>query len=177
MAASVITQGIRVTKRQPIPLMPFYRIGEFSKVLTAMKPDDANIIINGIPTIAGFLAAKCLAIDVAMEKHPEIFGGGVSPETIKHWAQQFPQEAAMMDQMKRDYAKNDMDNPVWKPTTEGELVIFRHLKYNIVRAVKKSASFKKPTGPGAGAPGGAVGAPVAKPGIGTPPRSGAQAVP
>ena len=179
MAASVILQGIKVTRLHPLPLMQFYRIGEFSRVLTAMKPADANLIINGKPEIAGFLAAKCLNISIAMEKHPDIFGGTFSPESIAQWQRQFPQEAAAWEQEKRLYSKNNAEHDVFKPVTPGEMAIFNHLKYDIVRAVKKSGSYRKPTGPGtpgaapgatpgvgAGATPGAVpAAPVKKPGV------------
>ena len=63
MAASVILDGIKGTRLRPNPLVAFYRIGEFSRVLTTMRPDDANIIISGKPEIAGYLFAKCAGND------------------------------------------------------------------------------------------------------------------
>jgi hypothetical protein len=145
MAASVILQGIKSTRIHPMPLMPFYRIGEFSKVLTAMKPDDANIVINGQPQIAGFLAAKCLYKDAELS--------GADPT-------QLAKLKVVSEQLKRDYSKSNMDHPVWKEVTDGEIAIFRHLKYTIMQAVRTSAGFKKTASPS--------GAPATKPGVGTP---------
>jgi hypothetical protein len=135
MAASIILGAIKTERLRPTPLIPFYRIGIFSRVLTAMRPDDANIIISGKPEIAGFLFAKC----------------------------------AGNDQVKMDYSKGNKEHPVWQPATQGELAIFKHLEYPIVRAVKKSTSFAKPAAPGA--PGAAPAKPGAVPAA-TPARPG-----
>jgi len=94
MAASVILDGIKGTRLRPNPLVAFYRIGEFSRVLTAMKPDDANIIISGKPEIAGYLFAKCAGNDQIKREY--------SKNNMEHpvWAKATQGELAIFNHLK-----------------------------------------------------------------------------
>jgi hypothetical protein len=94
MAASIILDGIKGTRLRPNPLIAFYRIGEFSKVLTTMKPDDANIIISGKPEIAGYLFAKCAGNDQIKREY--------SKNNMEHpvWAKATQGELAIFQHLK-----------------------------------------------------------------------------
>lgn len=68
MACDVILAGISSNRLRPEPLIQWYKIGQFSRVLCACDPNDANIVINGKPDIAGFLFNKCVGND-ATKRH------------------------------------------------------------------------------------------------------------
>jgi hypothetical protein len=64
MACQVILKGISTDRLHPHALVSWTRIGEFSKVLTAVDPEAGNTVINGRGEIAGYLFNKCVGNDV-----------------------------------------------------------------------------------------------------------------
>jgi AAA domain (dynein-related subfamily) len=132
-ACQTIAQGIKTDRLHPHALVPWYRIGEFSTVLTHVSKEEGNKIISGQPQIAGFLFAKCAGSE------------------------------AQREALKKKFSNNNMSHPIWNKTTQGEFAIYNRYKYEIDGSVKESERMAREAAAEAGKGPGVVAAPTAKP--------------